>query len=229
MSQRIPTKGCVLTCFTFWSLFQSRNLPTNHWGGTVFLDDILVTGRNDAEHLQTLARVLDRLQEAGLRLKLIKYTFMKKEAMFLGHKVDETDLHPIPEKVTAIQKAPSPKNVTELKAYLGLLNYYNKFLPNLSTVLVPVHKLLWKDAKWNWGGEQEAAFAQSKKMIHSVQVLVHHDPQKDVILSCDASPYGLSAVLSHKMPDRSGIIRSWTKGWPCSACSASINICMVRN
>ncbi len=123
--------------------------------------------------------------------------------MFLGHKVDETGLHPAPGKVLAIQNAPSPKNVTELKAYLGLLNYYNKFLSNLSTVLAPVHRLLRKDAKWNWGGEQEAAFAQSKKMIQSVQVLVHYDLQKDVILSCDASTYGLGAVLSHMMPDGS--------------------------
>ncbi|XP_042613167.1 uncharacterized protein K02A2.6-like [Cyprinus carpio] len=169
----------------------------------VFLDDILVTGRNDGEHLQMLARVLERLQEAGLRLKRSKCTFMEKEVMFLGHKVDETGLHPVPEKVNAIQNAPSPKTVTELKAYLGLLNYYNKFLPNLSTVLAPVHKMLRKDAKWHWGGEQEAAFVQSKKMLQSVKVLVHYDPQKDVILSCDASPYGLGAVLSHKMPDGS--------------------------
>ncbi len=150
-----------------------------------------------------LLKVLDRLQEAGLRLKRSKCTFMEKEVMFLGHKVDETGLHPAPGKVLAIQNAPSPKNVTELKAYLGLLNYYNKFLSNLSTVLAPVHRLLRKDAKWNLGGEQEAAFAQSKKMIQSVQVLVHYDLQKDVILSCDASPYGLGAVLSHMMPDGS--------------------------
>ncbi len=128
----------------------------------VFLD-ILVTGRNDEEHLQTLARVLDRLQEAGLRLKQCKCTFMEKEVMFLCHKVDETGLHLAPEKVTAIQNAPSPKNLTELKAYLGLLNYYNKFFPNLCTVLAPVHKFLRKYAKCIWGGEQEAAFAQSKK------------------------------------------------------------------
>ncbi len=131
--------------------------------GAVFLDDILVTGHNDKEHLQTLARALDRLQEAGLQLKRSKCTFMENEVMFLGHKVDETGLHPAPGKVMAIQNAPSPKNVTELKAYLGLLNYYNMFLSNMSTVLAPVHKLLQKDAKWNWGGEQEAAFTQSKK------------------------------------------------------------------
>lgn len=169
----------------------------------VFLDDILVTGRNGEEHLQTLALVLKRLQEAGLRLKRSKCNFMEKEVMFLGHKVDETGLHPVPEKLIAIQSAPTPRNVTQLKAYLGLLNYYNKFLPNLSTVLAPVYRLLRKNVTWNWGVDQEVSFTQSKKMIQSVQVLVHYDPQKDVILSCDASPYGLGAVLSHKMPNGS--------------------------
>ena len=78
--------------------------------------------------------------------------------MFLGHKVDVTGLHPVHEKVQAIQEAHTPSNVTELKAYLGLLNYYNKFLANLSTVLAPVHKLLQKDTKWQWGEAQQVAF-----------------------------------------------------------------------
>lgn len=124
---------------------------------TIFLDDILLTGKDDQEHLQTMAMVLKWLQEAGLRLKRSKCLFMNKEVMFLGHNVDATALHPVHEKVQAIQEAPTPLNVTELKAYLGLLNYYNKFLPNLSTVLAPVHKLLQIDTKWQWGKAQQVA------------------------------------------------------------------------
>ena len=84
---------------------------------------------------------------------------------------------------------------------MGLLNYYNKFLPNRSTVLAPVHKLLQKDTKWQWGDAQLAAFEKSKELMQSAQVLVHYDPEKDIVLSCDASPYGVGAVLSHHMPD----------------------------
>lgn len=168
---------------------------------TIFLDDILLTGKDDREHLQTLATVLKRLQEAGLRLKRAKCLFMNEEVMFLGHKVDATGLHPVQEKVQAIKEAPTPSNVTELKAYLGLLNYYNKFLPKLSTVLAPVHKLLKKETKWKWGEAQQAAFEKSKEMMQSAEVLVHYDPEKDIVLSCDASPYGVGAVLSHHMPD----------------------------
>ena len=167
----------------------------------IFLDDILLTGKDDKEHLQTLTMVLKRLQEAGLRLKRTKCVFMSEEVIFLGHRVDATGLHPMHEKVEAIKEAPSPSNVTELKAYLGLLNYYNKFLPNLSTVLAPVHKLLQKDTKWQWGDAQQAAFNTSKDLMQSAQVLVHYDPEKDIVLSCDASPYGVGAVLSHHMPD----------------------------
>ena len=167
----------------------------------IFLDDILLTGKDDQEHLQTLSKVLQRLKEAGLRLKRSKCSFMSDEVMFLGHKVDSAGLHPVHEKVQAIKEAPTPSNVTELKAYLGLLNYYNKFLPSLSTVLAPVHKLLQKDTKWQWGEAQKAAFEKSKEMMQSADVLVHYDPGKDIVLLCDASPYGVGAVLSHCMPD----------------------------
>lgn len=84
----------------------------------IFLDDILLTGADNQEHLQTLARVLKRLQEAGLRLKRSKCLFMSGEVMFLCHKVDATGLHPIHEEVRAIKEAPTPSNVTELKAYV---------------------------------------------------------------------------------------------------------------
>lgn len=123
--------------------------------------------------------VLQRLQDASLRLKRTKCLFMNEEVMFLGHKVDVTGLHSVHEKVQTIKEAPIPSNVTELKANLRLLNYYNKFLPNLSTTLAPVHNLLKKDTKWQWG-EAQAAFEKSKEMMQSSEVLVHYDPEKDM-------------------------------------------------
>ena len=95
----------------------------------VYLDDILLTVRDDREHLAMLNQVLAWLQDAGLYLKCNKCTFMEQEAEFLGHKVDASGLHPLPHKVMAIQEVPAPTNVTELHAYLGLLNYYNRFRP----------------------------------------------------------------------------------------------------
>lgn len=139
--------------------------------------------------------------DGGLRLKREKCAFMQREADFLGHRVDSTGLRPLLNKVEALQKAPAPRNVTELKAYLGLLNYYHRFLPNLSTLLAPLHNLLRKSVKWHWSSEQREAFEKSKQLIQSPEVLVHYDTQKDLILACDASPYGVGAVLSHRMED----------------------------
>ncbi|VDI15716.1 Hypothetical predicted protein [Mytilus galloprovincialis] len=110
---------------------------------------------------------------------------------------------PVESKVEAIDKAPSPANVTELKAYLGMLNYYNRFLANLSHLLKPLHVLLQKDTKWSWDKEQEKAFIESKQLLKSASVLVHFESKKKLILACDASQYGLGAVLSHKMDDGS--------------------------
>ncbi len=121
--------------------------------------------------------------------------------IFLGHRISAAGVQPVTEKVQAIQEAPTPQSVSELKAYLGLLNYYHKFLPSLSTVLAPLHRLLKKETKWTWGREQEEAFVKSKELLQSSALLVHYDPTKPLILACDASPYGEGAVLSHRMED----------------------------
>lgn len=104
----------------------------------VYLDDILVSGEDEADHLKNLAEVLSRLEEAGLLLKRSKCAFMQKEVEYLGHRVDAKGLHLVEKKVKAIMDAAAPTSITELKAYLSLLNYFNKFLPNLATLLAPL-------------------------------------------------------------------------------------------
>uniref|UniRef100_A0A8C1WPY5 Reverse transcriptase RNase H-like domain-containing protein n=1 Tax=Cyprinus carpio TaxID=7962 RepID=A0A8C1WPY5_CYPCA len=130
-----------------------------------------------------------------------KCEFLGEEVVFLGHKISAEGVQPVTEKVTAIQEAPTPQSVSELNAYLGLLNYYHKFLPSLSTLLAPLHALLRKESKWTWGSEQKEAFEKSKDLLQSSAILVHYDIQKPLILACDASPYGVGAVLSHRMED----------------------------
>ncbi|XP_061192328.1 uncharacterized protein LOC133200561 [Saccostrea echinata] len=90
-----------------------------------------------------------------------------------------------------------PTNTTQLRAFLGLVNYYHKFLPNLSSVPHPLHKLLEKEVKWQWTKECQEAFEEAKRLVTSDQVLCHYDPNLPIRLACDASPFGLGAVLSH--------------------------------
>ena len=101
----------------------------------------------------------------------------------------------------AINEAPTPKNVAELWSFLGIINYYSRFLPNLSTRLAPLYRLLHKDVKFCWKPEQEEAFNAAKKALQSDSLLVHYDSSKPLVLACDASQYGLGAVLSHSFED----------------------------
>ena len=167
----------------------------------VYLDDILITGETETEHLANFNEVLKRLSKAGLRLKRNKCTFQASEVVYLGHKVDAQGLHPTEEKIKAIRDAPEPSNITELRSFLGIVNYYAKFLPNLSTVLAPLHKLLNKNSTWHWNKACAKAFLSIKKMLKSSKVLVHYDPNQEIVMACDASPYGVGAVLSHVLPD----------------------------
>ena len=169
----------------------------------VYLDDILLSSATESEHIQLVDQVLECLEKAGLRARKEKCQFFVSSVTYLGHKIDREGLHSLPDKVKAIQEAPSPTTIQELRAYLGLLTYYNRFLPNMSTVLSPLYKLLQKSTKWQWTTEQNKAFSASKELLTSSCLLVHFDPKLSLTLACDASAYGLGAVLAHKYPDGS--------------------------
>ena len=104
----------------------------------VYLDDILITGAAQQEHLQTLERVLSRLKEVGQLLNRRKCLFLQPSVTYLGYRIDAEGLHPTECKIQAINNAPRPQNLTELKSYLGLLTY-GKFIPNMSTLLAPLY------------------------------------------------------------------------------------------
>ena len=169
----------------------------------VYLDDILITGDTEESHLSTLEEVFIRLQKAGLRMKNRKCELMQPSVTYLGHRIDEKGLHPLTDKLEAIRKAPAPTSVQELKSYLGLLTYYGKFFPNMSATLFPLYRLLRKNSPWVWQKEQQKAFQESKAWLTSFQFLVHFDSTLPIVLACDASAYGIGAVLSHRMPDGS--------------------------
>lgn len=142
---------------------------------------------------QSTLRVFERLQEYGVQLKKNKCSFMSKSVEYLGYKIDASGLHTTPQKVEAIQQAPHPKNVQQLR----------KFIPNLATITEPLNQLLHKDSQWRWSPDCNNAFAQLKALLSSSPVLVHYDPNSSLRLACDASAYGVGAVISHIMPDES--------------------------
>ena len=132
-------------------------------GCICYLDDILVVGGSQEEHDQRLDIVLDRLNKRGIRLKEEKCTFNTSEVEYLGHLISEKGLRPLERKYRAIREAPQPQNVTHLKSYLGLLNYYGRFLPNISTTLQPLYKLLQKSTPWIWKKSQQEDLKKTKR------------------------------------------------------------------
>uniref|UniRef100_A0A670I4V1 Gypsy retrotransposon integrase-like protein 1 n=1 Tax=Podarcis muralis TaxID=64176 RepID=A0A670I4V1_PODMU len=170
-------------------------------GVVPYFDDVLVSADSHQQLFERLRAVLTRFQEAGLKVKREKCQIAVPQVEFLGYLIDASGLHPTTSKIRAIQQAPTPKNKTELQAFLGLLNFYNMFLPHKATVAEPLHRLLSTKTPWAWGHRETAAFNAVKALLSSDSVLVQYSESRPLVLACDASPFGIGAVLSHRFPD----------------------------
>ncbi|XP_026332438.1 uncharacterized protein K02A2.6-like [Hyposmocoma kahamanoa] len=163
----------------------------------VFLDDLIITGVDDRSHLNTLHEVFDRLQKYGLRIKRDKCTFFADSVTYLGFTISKRGVHTCPDKIEAIKKVAAPANVSELRSFLGLVMYYAKFVPNISTILGPLYTLLRKGVKYEWSEDCARSFEKVKEMLISSDVLAHYSPELPLVLTTDASATGVGAVISH--------------------------------
>ncbi len=167
----------------------------------VYMDDILVIGKTYEEHLDNLRRVLDRLREAGLKLKPEKCSFGKGEVAYLGYVVSKDGLSPDPGKIKAIQEFPQPLDLKSLRSFLGLATYYRRFIPQFSVVASPLHALTRKNASFVWDPVCEKAFCHLKTLLTTAPVLAFPNFTRDFLLETDASGLGLGAVLAQKQED----------------------------
>ena len=165
-------------------------------GVACYIDDIIITGKTDEEHLEHLEEVLRRLLRHGVHVKWAKCRFLQPSVDFLGHRVDAEGIHTTEDKLRAIVQAPAPKNINELRSFLGLINYYGKFIPNAATILNPLNNLLHKDTKWKWSKECQSSFNLAKEKLTSSKVLTHYTPSLPIRMAGDASAYGIGAVIA---------------------------------
>ena len=164
----------------------------------VYLDDILVFGRDLDEHNTNLKMVLERIRKAGLRLKPGKCWFACKEVAYLGHIVSaKTD----PKKVVAVNQYPPPTDVKTLRSFLGLASYYRRFVPNFAKVAAPLHVLTKKDVPFQWTCQCQQSFETLRRLLTSAPVLAFLNFDRPFILETDASGAGLGAVLAQRQDD----------------------------
>ena len=168
--------------------------------GVICYLDILVSGKDAEDHLRNLAEVFKRMEEHHFRLKKRKCNFMVQSVEYLRHQLDQEGIRAIPSKVEEIVNAPQPMNIQEFRSFL---NYYGKFIRNFSSMLHPLNCLLQAKQKWEWTKECEHTFKQAKHQLVSSEVLIHYDLNLPINLAADASAYGIGAVISHVLPDRS--------------------------
>lgn len=172
-------------------------------GVACLLDDVAITGVTLEQHNRRLRRVMEKLNEMGFRLNSKKCIFATNSITFLGHMIDGEGLHPAPAKVKEIQEKPAPTNKETLRAFLGLYNFYEKFLPDRATMLEPLYRLLDSKTRWKWTEREQTVFEKAKLLLSSDLTLVGYDVNRELLLICDSSEYGVGAIIAHVMDDGS--------------------------
>ena len=163
-----------------------------------YIDDIIIFSDTLAAHIQDLRQLFTALRAANLRLSPKKCVLGVAEVHYLGHIVSRAGIRPNDAKIKAIRDYPQPKNVGELRRFLGLAQYYHRFIRNFSHVAAPLFALLKKGAVYTFGPECVTAFSQLKEALSSAPVLAHPDLNRSFIIECDASSIGYGACLSQE-------------------------------
>jgi len=164
-----------------------------------YIDDGICSGQTDDEHFRSLQTILQRMRECNYKLCRNKCEFLKPSITFLGHGISKEGIHTHSGIIRAIQVIKYPKNVTELKSFLGLVNFYCKFVPFLADMCEPLYQLTRDKVPWIWSKQCSTAVDTVKKQLTSSPVLAHFNPHNPIGISCDASSKGLGVVLYHKI------------------------------
>uniref|UniRef100_W6NRI4 RNA-directed DNA polymerase n=1 Tax=Haemonchus contortus TaxID=6289 RepID=W6NRI4_HAECO len=180
-----------------------NKMVTGIQGVATYLDDILVSGRNEREHRENLLAVFKRIADYGFKIRLDKCTFSRPEIQYLGFILDRNGRRPNPEKIKAIKNMDEPKNIVQLRSFLGMITYYSAFVPTMKTLRGPLDALLKKDVKWRWTSKEHEAFEKLKAALSSDANLAHYDPQQKIVVAADACDYGVGCVISHRYEDGS--------------------------
>jgi hypothetical protein len=174
----------------------------------VYLDDIVVFAPTVSQHLERLESVLQRIKRAGLKLKLSKFSFLEQSLKVLGFIVSGEGISPDPEKISAVRDFPVPQSVKEVQSFLGLCSYYRRFVPNFAVVARPLSNMTKQNQRFSWGEEHQRSFEAMKTILISPTILAHPRYDLPMEIHCDASNYGVGAVLVQKTEMKNTSLRT---------------------
>ena len=177
----------------------------------VYLDDIIVYSKTFRESIENLREVFTRLKEANLKLYPSKCSLMKKKVSFLGHVISEQGVSTDPKKIKDVEEWPVPRNVKEVRSFLGLSSYYRKFVNQFSTIAKPLHRLTEKSVVFHWTPECEQSFRTLKTALCSAPILAFPQSEGEFIIDTDASNVGMGAVLSQVQDGVERVISYYSK------------------
>ena len=170
------------------------------------MDDIIVHGVTQEQHDECLKNVLNVLREKGLTLNREKCEFNMSEIVFMGNVVSEHGVGPTESKVQDVLDARTPQNASEVRSFLGLVNFNARYIPDLATISEPLRRLTRKNVKFHWELEQEKSFEELKRRLTSAETLGFYDRNAKTQVICDASPVGIAAVLLQEQGDEQRVI-----------------------
>lgn len=161
----------------------------------VYMDDLLVVSQDFGAHMDRLRVVARCLREANLTINVAKSKFCMKEIRYLGHLVSNGTIKPDPGKVEAITNYPVPRNVRQVRSFLGMCGWYQRYISGYAAIASPITDLLGKHDKFEWSSEANEAFEKLKVCMSTAPVLSHPDFSKPFTIQCDASKTGVGGVL----------------------------------
>ena len=190
-----------LTCSSgIFQAFISRILD-NIPGVLCYQDDILVMSKDVQSHNEILRTVLNKLKQTGLKLNVRKCKFFTDRVEYLGYVFSSAGVHPRSSKVNEIVDAPMPKDMKQVQSFIGLCNYYSRFIPHFASKMAPFYALMQKPSKFQWTNIHQQAFDDIKSSFVECKILQHFDPNSQTCLETDSSSYGIGCVLLQRKSD----------------------------
>ena len=169
-----------------------------------YLDDIIVYGDTLESCMDRMQIVLERLRKANLKLKSSKCILFSREVKYLGHIISQDGVKTDPAKVQDVVNRHPPQTVKQVKSFMGLINYYGRFIKDLTKIAAPLHKLTCHNVKFTWGKAEQASFEALKRKMVTAPIMSYPQPDRMYILDTDASNYAYGAVLSQLQPNKFG-------------------------